>query len=53
MGGLGAGGQEREHHNKTFIPSDEPFLADDDRVVPAVLGVPENPDDTGATGATR
>jgi len=39
MGGMGAAGrgQEREHRNGVFIPSDEPFAVDDD-VVPAVLG---------------
>ncbi|MDT7664935.1 MAG: hypothetical protein QOD04_4491, partial [Pseudonocardiales bacterium] len=43
MGGPGAGGQDREHRNTTFIPSDEPYVVDlDDDVVPAVLDDDEN-----------
>jgi hypothetical protein len=39
--GGGAGGEDHEHRNNVFIPSDEPFVVDEgDDVVPPVLGVP-------------
>jgi len=41
MGGAGQRGQDQEHRNNVFIPSDEPFVVDEgDDVVPPVLGVP-------------
>jgi len=40
MGGAGLRGQELEHHNNVFIPSDEPFAVDADDLVPPVLGEP-------------
>ena len=41
MGGAGLRGQELEHHNNVFIPSDEPFAVDPgDDLVPPVLGEP-------------
>ena len=41
MGGAGVRGQELEHHNNVFIPSDEPFAVDPgDDLVPPVLGEP-------------
>ncbi|HEY0573112.1 MAG TPA: hypothetical protein VGD73_03350, partial [Pseudonocardia sp.] len=41
MGGAGLRGQELEHHNNVFIPSDEPFAMDPgDDLVPPVLGEP-------------
>jgi hypothetical protein len=44
--GVGAGGrgQDREHRNHTFIPSDEPYVVPlDDDVTSAVI----TPDDDG------
>jgi hypothetical protein len=37
MGGMG-GGQQREHRNTTYIPSDDPFRMKFDDVAPAVIG---------------
>jgi len=39
--GGGAGGEDHEHRNNVFVPSDEPFVVEEgDDVVPPVLGVP-------------
>jgi len=43
MGGAGQRGQDQEHRNNVFIPSDEPFAVWQDDVVPAVLGQDEYP----------
>lgn len=39
MGGGARAGEERSHHNQTFIPSDEPFRVEFFDVSPPVLGV--------------
>lgn len=39
MGGGARGGEERNHRNQTFIPSDEPFRVEFFDVTPPVLGV--------------
>ncbi len=37
MGGGGHGGQDNEHRNTTFLPSDEPFVVEFGDVAPAVI----------------
>jgi hypothetical protein len=47
MGGVGAGGGDRQHRNQYYIPEDEPFRIDYDfYVAPPVLGAGARTDDS-------
>jgi hypothetical protein len=41
MGGSGRGGQDRDHRNNVFIPSDEPFRVEFDDLTDSVIGAPD------------
>jgi hypothetical protein len=45
MGGGGArGGQDKDHRNNVFIPSDEPFRVEFDDLPPSVIGAGDRED---------